>query len=162
MCIDLVFMVVGILFLVIGLLGTVVPVLPGAPLSWVGLLLTYFSSYTKMSLVVLIIMGILALFVSIADNIFPSLMTKKSGGSKAGTIGSVIGLVAGFFVGPVGIIVGPFAGALVGELIHDSSDFHRALTAAFGAFKGFLLGTGLKIIVSLGCIWVLIFSLMNK
>lgn len=159
---DLIFLVVGILFLIVGLIGTVVPVLPGAPLAWAGLLLTYFSRYTNMSILALVLTGILALFVSIADNVFPSVMTKKSGGSRAGTIGSVVGLILGFFVGPVGVILGPFAGALVGELIHDNSDFDRALKAAFGAFKGFLLGTGLKIVSVIICIWVLIFSLMNN
>lgn len=162
MCADVVFLSFGILFLVIGLVGTVVPVLPGAPLAWSGLLLTYFSSYTNMTILALVLSGIFALFVSIADNIFPSVMTKQSGGSRAGTIGSVVGLIVGFFIGPVGVILGPFAGALVGELIHDNSDFGRALKAAFGAFKGFLLGTGLKILSVVICIWILIFSILHN
>lgn len=162
MCVDVVFLAIGILFLVVGLIGTVVPVLPGAPLAWVGLLLSYFSSYTNMAILALVLSGIFALFVSIADNIFPTVMTKKSGGSRAGTIGSVVGLICGFFVGPVGVILGPFAGALAGELIHDDSDFKRAVRAAFGAFKGFLLGTGLKILSVMICIWILIFSILHN
>ena len=133
----------GILLLV-GFLGTFVPVLPGAPLAWGGLLLAYFSPTNTISVKTLIICGIAAVAVSVIDNIFPVLMTKKSGGSKAGTIGATLGLIAGFFLGPVGIIAGPFVGALVGELIHDFADTGRALKAAFGSFLGFLCGTGLK------------------
>ena len=89
-------------------------------------------------------------------------MIKQSGGSRAGTKGSVVGLILGFFIGPVGIILGPFAGALVGEMIHDSSDFNRVLKAAFGSFKGFLLGTGLKILAVMMCIWIMIVSVIKN
>ena len=133
----------GILLLV-GFLGTFVPVLPGAPLAWGGLLLAYFSPANTISVKTLVICGIAAVVVSVIDNIFPVLMTKKSGGSKAGTIGATLGLIAGFFLGPIGIIAGPFAGALAGELIHDLTDTGRAFKAAFGSFLGFLCGTGLK------------------
>lgn len=134
------------LLLVIGFLGTFVPVLPGAPLAWAGLLLAYFSSYNTISLALLIACGIVAVVVSVLDNIFPVMMTKKTGGSKAGTIGATLGLIVGFFVGPLGIIAGPFVGAFIGEIIHNSNDTGRALKAAWGAFLGFLLGTGLKMI----------------
>ena len=135
----------GILLLV-GFLGTFVPVLPGAPLAWGGLLLAYFSPANTISVKTLIICGIAAVAVSVIDNIFPVLMTKKSGGSKAGTIGATLGLIAGFFIGPAGIIAGPFVGALAGELIHDFADTGRAFKAAFGSFLGFLCGTGLKMV----------------
>ena len=38
----------------IGFLGTFVPILPGAPLAWAGLLLAYFSDYNEISLTILI------------------------------------------------------------------------------------------------------------
>lgn len=162
MCLDVVLIIIGILLLLAGLAGTIIPVLPGAPLAWLGLLVSSFSAYTSISVYSLIISGILVLFVSIVDNIFPTLMIKQAGGSRAGTKGSIVGLILGFFIGPVGIILGPFAGALVGEMIHDSSDFNRVLKAAFGAFKGFLLGTGLKILAVLMCLWIMIISVIKN
>lgn len=154
--IDFIFILIAVICIVIGFLGTFLPVLPGVPLAWAGLLAAYFSSYVEISIPTLIITGIVAVVVSVIDNIFPVMFTKQSGGSKAGTWGSTIGLIIGFFIGPVGIILGPFCGALAGELIHDSSNTRRAFSAAFGAFKGFLLGTGIKMISCLIYVWILI------
>ena len=158
---DIAFTIFGGILLVIGFAGTIVPVLPGAPLAWIGLLLAYFSSYTDISVTALIITAVIAILVSVLDNIFPIIFTKQSGGSKAGTWGSTIGLIIGFFIGPIGIIAGPFIGAWVGEMIHDNSDSKRALSAAFGSLKGFLLGTGMKMIACGIFIWIFVTSLVN-
>lgn len=159
MNVDIVLFVFSIVLLLIGTVGTVVPVLPGVPLAWAGLLVGHFSKYSSVSVMSLIFTGLAAVVVNIADNVFPAIMTKKSGGSKYGTIGSLVGLIAGFFIGPFGIVLGPFVGAFVGELIFDSSDKKRVFNAALGTFKGFLFGTGLKIAVCLVFIWIFIFSL---
>ncbi len=149
--------VAGILLLA-GFLGTFVPILPGAPLAWAGLLAAHFSIYNDISILCLIITGVIAVLVSIADNIFPVTMTKKFGGSKYATTGATIGLIVGFFTGPWGIILGPFFGALIGEFINKEGRSEGVFKAAFGAFMGFLLGTGLKMITVLGFIWVFVIS----
>ncbi len=153
--------VAGILLLA-GFLGTFVPILPGAPLAWAGLLAAHFSIYNDISILCLIITGVIAVLVSIADNIFPVTMTKKFGGSKYATTGATIGLIIGFFTGPWGIILGPFFGALVGELINKEGRNEGVLKAAFGAFMGFLLGTGLKMITVLAFIWIFVISFMRS
>lgn len=158
---SIAYVIIGGIFLLIGFAGTIVPILPGAPLAWLGLLLAYFSVYTDISVTTLIITAVVAVLVSVLDNIFPIIFTKQSGGSKAGTWGSTIGLIIGFFVGPLGIIAGPFIGVWVGEMIHDNSDSKRALTAAFGSLKGFLLGTGMKMIACGIFIWIFVTSLVN-
>lgn len=149
--------VAGVLLLV-GFLGTFVPVLPGAPLAWAGLLAAYFSEYTDISILCLIITAVIAVIVSVVDNIFPVAMTKKFGGSKYATTGATVGLMVGFFTGPWGIILGPFFGALIGEWINKEGRQEGVFKAAFGAFMGFLLGTGLKMITVLGFIWVFVIS----
>ena len=149
--------VAGVLLLV-GFLGTFVPVLPGAPLAWAGLLAAYFSEYADISILCLIITAVIAVIVSVVDNIFPVAMTKKFGGSKYATTGATVGLIVGFFTGPWGIILGPFFGALIGEFINKEGRNEGVFKAAFGAFMGFLLGTGLKMITVLGFIWVFVIS----
>ena len=161
MNLSLLLVIVAGLLLVIGFIGTFVPVLPGAPLAWAGLLAAYFSDYCEISLQALIVAGVFAVLVSILDNILPIVMTKKFGGSKAATTGSTIGLIIGFFTGPLGIIIGPFLGALVGELIHNQGKSEGVLKAAFGAFAGFLTGTGIKMICVLCFIWYYIVSLIK-
>jgi len=158
---DLTFLIIGIVLLLVGLAGTVIPVLPGAPLAWGGLLVAFFSSYTDYSIICLIVTGVFAVLVSIMDNIFPVLMTKKTNGSPAATRGATVGLIIGFFTGPWGIILGPFIGALIGEMIHNPNDFSNALKVAWGAFLGFLFGTGIKIITVLAFIWILIINLVK-
>lgn len=147
----------GVLLLV-GFLGTFVPILPGAPLAWAGLLAAHFSQYNSISYLCLIITAVIAVAVSVADNIFPVTMTKKAGGSKYATTGATLGLIVGFFTGPWGIILGPFFGALIGEIINKKGMKDGVLKAALGAFSGFLLGTGLKMITVLGFIWVFVLS----
>ena len=150
--------ILAVILLIVGFLGTFIPVIPGAPLAWVGILLAYFSSYNDISLVCLIITGVVAVAVSILDNVLPVLMTDKVGGSKAATVGSTIGLIIGFFLGPAGIIAGPFLGALVGEMIHSGGNFSTSIKAAWGAFLGFLLGTGIKMIAVGFFIWIFVRS----
>lgn len=156
---TLFFAILAGILLLAGLIGTVLPVLPGPPIAWAGLLAAHFSSYSQIEIWILIATGIAAVFVTVIDNIFPSVMTKKAGGSKAATLGCTIGLIVSFFLGPIFILIAPFAGAFIGEMIHDSSDAKRAVKAAFGAFKGFLLGTGLKIICVMCFIWLFLWSI---
>lgn len=146
------------LVLLLGFIGCVLPIIPGPPLAWLGLLLGYFSDYCNIPTWVLVVTGIVSIIVTVSDYILPSFFTKKSGGSKSGSWGSNIGLIIGCFLGPFGIIICPFLGAFIGELINDSNDKKRALKAAWGAFVGFLFGTGIKLFVSAIFIWIFIAS----
>lgn len=155
---DIFLAILGAICLLIGTVGCVVPVLPGVILAWAGLLSAYFSYYCTIPTALLVATGITTAIVSVLDNIIPIYLTKKTGGSKAGMWGSTIGLIAGIFVGPWGIVLGPFVGALVGELIHDNRDTKRAFKSASGTFLGFLLGTGLKLVLCGFLIWIYIQS----
>jgi uncharacterized protein YqgC (DUF456 family) len=60
-----------------------------------------------------------------------------------------VGLVIGMLMGSiVGAIVGPFIGAVIGELVNDGSNTVRAIKVGVGSFFSFIVGTGLKVIVS--------------
>lgn len=145
---DVILIVFGILFLIAGILGCVLPVLPGPPLSYIGLLLLHFTSKYQFSSRFLILWAVITVVVYALDYVIPVWGTKKFGGSKRGVWGSVIGLVVGlFFFPPFGIIVGPFIGAVIGE-ITSGKDTGVALKSGFGSFIGFLTGTLLKLIVS--------------
>lgn len=158
MSVSILLVCLAVIILILGFLGTFVPVLPGAPLAWVGLLLAYFSSFNEISILTLVITAIVGAAVSIFDNFLPVIMTNKIGGSKAATWGATIGLIVGLFLGPAGIIAGPFLGALTGELIHSDGNFSQSIKSAWGAFLGFLLGTGIKMIAVGFFIWIFIRS----
>ena len=145
---DYLLIAFGIIFIISGVLGGVLPILPGPPLSYIGLLLLHFTERYQFSSKFLIIWGIITVVVYTLDYIIPALGTKKFGGSKRGVWGSMIGLIIGLiFFGPFGIIIGPFVGAVVGELT-AGKDSSAALKSGFGSFIGFLLGTLLKLITS--------------
>ena len=147
MILDILLVILGICFLVGGLAGCILPALPGPPLSYIALLLLQTTRFGDFSVKFLIITAVVTIVVTVVDYLMPLWGAKKWGGSRAGIIGSAIGLVIGLFFLPVGIIVGPFAGAVVGELI-AGRDSNAALHSGFGAFVGFLLGTGMKLAVS--------------
>lgn len=133
--------------IIIGIIGCLVPVLPGPPLSYGGLLLLHASRFAEFSKELLIILAIVALVVTILDYIVPIWGTRRFGGSKYGMRGATVGLIIGLFLGPVGIIAGPFIGAFVGEMIYKD-DVNYALKAGFGSLLGFLTGVGLKLAAS--------------
>lgn len=145
---DYVLIGFGVIFIISGILGCVLPVIPGPPLSYIGLLLLHFTERYQFTPKFLVIWAIITLVVYLLDYIIPAWGTKKFGGSKRGVWGSIIGLVIGmFFFPPFGIIIGPFAGAVVGELT-AGKDSGLALKSGFGSFLGFLAGTLLKLIAS--------------
>ena len=145
---DIVLIVLGILFLLVGLAGCILPVLPGPPLTYIALLLLHFTTKYQFSTKFLVIWALVAIVVTVLDNVIPVWGTKKYGGSKKAVWGSIIGLLAGLFLfPPFGIIIGPFVGAVLGELI-DGKETTAALRSGFGAFMGFLGGTLLKLISS--------------
>jgi uncharacterized protein YqgC (DUF456 family) len=142
--------VAAILLVVVGLIGSVVPGLAGPPFSWAGLLILHLTAGVDFTSAFLIATAAAAVVITVMDYIVPSFFTKRHGGSKAGVRGCNIGLVisiVGLPFGPqglLGVVFWPFAGALAGELI-GGKQFHEALKAAWGAFLGFLTGTGLKL-----------------
>jgi uncharacterized protein len=144
---DYILVIIGAIIMILGIIGCLVPVLPGPPLSFAGLLLLHFTRFGHFTTITIVIFALMAVVVTILDYLVPMWGTRKFGGSKYGTRGAAIGLIIGFFLGPVGIILGPFIGAFTGEMIFKD-DFKYALRAGFGSLIGFLTGVGLKLAAS--------------
>lgn len=145
---DIILIIFSALLMILGILGSFLPVIPGPFSSWVGLALLYFTEAIPTNWTLIIVTFIVAVIISILDYIIPSIGTKRFGGTKAGVIGTSVGLVIGLFAPiPGGIIIGPFVGAFIGELMNKSNS-KTALKAAFGSFVGFLASTFIKFIVT--------------
>ena len=143
--------VIAIILAVVGIIGSIVPGLPGPPLSWIGLLLAFFSHKlggADMSLTFVLIWLVVTVIVSILDYTIPAKFTKLAGGSKAGSRGALIGMIIGIFLTPIGMIPCSLAGAFLAEMFQENKSAGEALKAALGTFAGFLVGTGMKLIVS--------------
>jgi len=116
---DIFLVIVGFVCVIVGVMGSIVPVLPGLPISWVGLLLAHLTSVVPMDYTYLGIWLAVAILVLVLDYVIPAMGTKKYGGSKYGVWGTTIGLIVGMFFPPIGFIVGPFLGAYIGEMVHQ-------------------------------------------
>ena len=146
---EIVLVVLAFAFLVAGMLGAVLPVLPGPPLSFAGLLLMQWSGYGGFSAAFLWVWAGIAAVVTVMDYFLPSLLAKQFGGSRAAAVGSFVGLLACmFFFPPWGFILGSFLGAFGGELIQNRTNGLKAFRVALGAFLAFIAGSGAKIIAS--------------
>ena len=149
------------LFLLAGALGAFIPVLPGPPLSYAGMLLIHFTSITGFSARVLITFGIITLLITLADYLLPIWGTKFGKGTRHGMWGASIGLVIGiFFFPPFGVLIGPLAGAWLAEKVNGKEN-REAFRSALGSFAGLLLGIVLKFTVSIAMTWYAIYALIT-
>lgn len=141
---DLFLIILGGICLLVGLAGCIVPMLPGPPVSYVGIFLLHLTEKVQFNTTQLVIWLVLVIAVQVIDYFVPMMGTKKFGGTKWGTWGCLIGTFLGLFIFPPwGIILGPFAGAVIGELLGGKQTEH-AVRAGFGAFVGFVFGTVMK------------------
>lgn len=156
---DLILLVLAFILLIVGIVGSILPFLPGVPVSWVGLLLLYFTSAVPMNYVVLGITLVLTILIYAMQYIIPAYGTKYFGGSKYGMWGATIGLVVGIFLPiPGGIFLGPFLGAFLGELMNKSAS-KIALKAALGSFIGLLASTFMELVVAMGFLLLFFFKI---
>ncbi|MEQ8304316.1 MAG: DUF456 domain-containing protein [Cyclobacteriaceae bacterium] len=142
---DILWAVIGGILMLAGIAGSLLPLLPGPPLSYLGLLVLQLRDPVPFASEFLLGWAAVVLVILLLDYFVPIYGTKKFGGTKYGLWGCTVGLIAGFWFGPVGIVVGPFVGALIGEWVANKNS-DQALKAALGSFVGFLLGTVLKLI----------------
>jgi len=144
---ETILIIIGALFILAGLAGAFLPVVPGLPFSYFGLLILQFL-HAPFSVMFLIFWAVVVITVGFfLDNIIPAWGTKKFGGSSYGITGSVVGLIFGLFFPPIGFVLGPLAGAFVGEIIGGNNS-DKAMKSAIGSFVGFMAATGLKVMAA--------------
>lgn len=141
--------VISSILMLLGLAGSILPILPGPPLSFIGLfllaLLKHFSPPLTPTLV--IVLAIVTILVIVMDYVIPLLGAKKYGASKWGVWGSVLGMAIGIFWSPFAMLLGAFIGAVVVEwLVWKTKG--EALRAGWGVVVGTLFATVLRLGVS--------------
>jgi uncharacterized protein YqgC (DUF456 family) len=146
---EIVAIVTGAILIFLGLFGSFLPVLPGPPLSFFGLLLPAlvhrFSPPLTSTL--MIVLALLTVAVTILDYAIPVLGARRYGTSKWGVWGSVAGMIVGIFFSPFGMLLGAFVGAVVAEWLYRRQST-QALKAGWGVVVGSAVGTVLKLGVS--------------
>jgi len=139
--------IIAFVLLILGLLGSIIPGLPGPPLSFIGILLIHFFTGTQFSTSFLLSCAVIVILVFLLDYFMQVWGVKKFGGGRKAILGTFLGLFMGLLFPPVGLLIGPFIGAFIGALLEVQDDT-RALKVAIGSFIGFVTGTILKLVVS--------------
>lgn len=132
----------------VGLAGTVVPILPGVPLVFAGLLMAAWADqFQHVGAVTLTILGVLTVISIVADFVASALGAKRLGASPRAVAGATIGAFLGLLFGLPGLVFGPFIGAVVGELSANPA-LAQAGKAGLGTWIGLLLGSVVKLTLS--------------
>jgi len=157
---EFMFYCLAIALNIVGIVGCFIPMLPGPPISFLGLLIIYLRAGDEISGVALMIYGIITVITVILDYVIPSLGVKYFGGTKYGKWGSFIGTIIGLSYFPTGLILGPFLGAFIGELIGRQSK-KSALKSGLGSVLGFVFGVLMKFVVCIYFLCITIASVWN-
>ncbi len=150
--------IIGFLAILIGIAGCFLPFIPGPVVAFLSLIcLDLAKDWQAFSIPFLMIMGIIALLMSIVlDYVVSMAGAKKYGASRAGVWGSVIGMIIGMiFFPPLGIFIGALAGAVICEMFIGKKT-GEAMRVAWGVFVGNVVGAVLKLAY---CLMILFFFL---
>ena len=151
--------IIAFVLLILGLLGSIIPGLPGPPLSFIGILLIHFFTGTQFSTSFLLTWVVIVVLVFLLDYFMQVWGVKKFGGGRKAILGTFLGLFMGLLFPPVGLLIGPFIGAFIGALLEVQDDNTRALKVAVGSFFGFVTGTILKLVVSSVLLYYAIYNI---
>ncbi|MBU1864123.1 MAG: DUF456 domain-containing protein [Candidatus Omnitrophica bacterium] len=147
---SIVLIVLGFILNIVGIIGCIIPILPGPVLNFAALILLQFTvTPHPFSTLFLITMGLLAVGISLLDNILPLMGAKLYGATKYGIVGALIGMIIGLILfPPFGLIIGTMGGAIIGEYIGGKKG-GQALKSGIGSFLMSLLAIILKLTASL-------------
>ncbi|GAA5184704.1 DUF456 domain-containing protein [Niveibacterium umoris] len=150
--------ILAIGLMVIGLAGIVLPVLPGTPLLFGGMLLgAWIDHFEKVGVIAVVVLGVLAALAWAIDFVAGILGTKLVGASGYAMAGAGIGGVIGLFGGIPGLIFGPVIGAAAGEL-YARRNAGQAARAGVAAGLGFVLAMAAKLGISVAMLAVFVFA----
>ena len=142
---------------VAGILGLVLPMLPGAPLLFVGLLVAaWIEDFAYVGPWTLSVLAFMALLSYVVDFGAGALGAKGFGATKYAMVGAFAGAFVGIAFGLPGIILGTFLGAVAGELL-ASRGLREAGVAGLGATIGFAVGVAAKMALAVSMLSIFVF-----
>ncbi len=148
--------ILAIASVTVGMLGTMIPILPGLPMIFIGSwLAAWINDYNEISVTAVVIIGVLTVIGLVIDWVAQTLGAKKAGASKLGIIGSFIGTILGIFTGLWGLLFMPLIGAAIGEFI-DHQDMLRSGKVGLATWIGMLVGTVIKLSLAFTMVGILI------
>lgn len=149
---SLILWILGAILAVTGLAGLILPLLPGAPLLFLGLLFgAWAEDFRFVGLWTLLALAALAGLTYVVEFVASALGARTFGGSRRAMVGAVLGGLIGLAFGVPGILLGPFVGAVIGELSLQRT-LDQASRAGFGTVVGMALGVAGKLAIGIAMI----------
>ena len=156
---DNLIIIIGSILVFVGIAGSILTILPGPLVSFIGLLLLQFTSSPPYKSGFIVVWALVILAITVLDFYFPIWSKRMIGGTKSGIYGASLGLIAGIFIfPPLGIVFGPFAGALIGEIIGGNKT-SIAIKTSLSSFLGSISGTTMKLCITITLAYYYIASL---
>jgi uncharacterized protein YqgC (DUF456 family) len=151
---SLILWIICAILTVTGFAGLLLPVLPGAPLIFLGLLFgAWAEGFQYVGIWTLLLLALLTAMTYLVEFGASALGVKKFGGSRRAMAGAVLGGFIGLFLGVPGILLGPFIGAVAGELSLQRS-LDQASRAGFGTVVGLALGVAGKLAIGIAMVGI--------
>jgi hypothetical protein len=148
---------VAYVLMFLGLAGSVIPVLPGPLLIWLGALIwAWGDGFQSVGWGTLFLLGVLTLVAWASDLFLSTVISRSAGASWRSILGAIVGGIAGAGVLTVVPLVGTLLGAVLGagagmwcvEYL-EKQDRAAATRAVKGYISGFVLAAVLEMALSL-------------
>ncbi len=153
--------ILALVVMLFGLAGTILPMIPGLPIMWVGAFIyALFTGFEKINWTFLGSFAILTAITTLLDYLANLYGAKRMGATRWGILGAFLGMLVGLFTGGLpGLLIGSFLGAFLGEVLGGRERI-QALKAGVGTFLGFLGGTLIKFLVGCAMIGMFIWKVL--
>jgi uncharacterized protein YqgC (DUF456 family) len=134
------------LLIIVGVIGSLLPVIPGPLLIWLGALLwAWVDGFQAVGWPTLVVLGLLVVLIWSSDLLLTTVGSRKAGASWKAVGGAIAGGIAGSIlltgvVPIIGTLVGALLGAVLGMVLveyYDKGDWGRAIQAT----KGYIFGS---------------------
>ncbi|MCS6989363.1 MAG: DUF456 family protein [Chloroherpetonaceae bacterium] len=153
---DVLLWTLCVVFVLVGLMGTILPMLPGTPMVFLGLLLgAWADDFQKVGAITLAALGFLTALTFAIDFVATKIGVEKTGASSLAAVGALVGAIVGIFFGFVGALFFPFLGAALGEYL-AKKDLIQAGRAGLGTWLGMVISIAAKMGVNFAMIGIFV------
>jgi uncharacterized protein YqgC (DUF456 family) len=145
------------ILIAIGVAGSVIPVLPGPMLIWLGAFVwAWADNFTRIGWGTLIVLGVLALIAWGSDLFLTTVMSRRAGASWKAILGAIVGgLVGASLLSALpllGTILGAILGAVAGMWLveyWDKGNSRAATTAVQAYIASMIFAAVLEMVIAL-------------
>lgn len=155
------FTIAAVLLMVAAVAGSLTPMVPGALLSILGILVYWYGTGFTRPDVWFLAAFILTGLVAVALDYLSGVVAAKIGGASTrnSLVAGIMGLLLFFVLGPIGILIGVAGTVLVLEY-HATRDQGNSLKAAFYATLGVLGSAVVQLVITVSLLLTFLAALL--